>query len=98
MCLCTNYFLRSHVRGGLVDETKLAHAAQHVLAPLGCTLRIGDRVVARRPLWHARQRRGLTQRELVELLAEVGFCSRRDAISALPEEDHIEIQREDFLL
>ena len=96
--LGTNYFVRGRVGGGLVDEAELAHAAQHVLAAFGGALRIGDRVVLRRPLRHARQRGRFAERELVELLAEVGFRRRGHAVGALAEEDHVEIQREDFLL
>ena len=94
----TNYFVRSGLGGGGVDEAELDHPAQHVFAPVGRTLRIADRIVFRRPLRHACQRGSLAQGEIVELLAEVGFRGGGDAIGALPEEDHVEIQREDFFL
>ncbi len=96
--LRSNYFLRGRVHGGLVDEAEFAHAAQHVVAALRRALRIRDRVVTRRRLRHARQRRGLAERELVELFAEVGFRRRGDSVGALSEEDHVQVQREDFLL
>ena len=94
----TNYFMRSGLGGGCVDESELDHPAQHVFAPVGSALRIADRIVFRRPLRHACQRGSLAQREIVELLAEIGFRGGGDAVGALPEEDHVEIQRENFFL
>ena len=96
--LRSNYFLRGRIGRRRVDEAELAHAAQHVAAAFGGARRIGDRVETRRRLRHARERRRLAERELVERFAEVGFRRRRHAIGALAEEDHVEIQREDFLL
>ena len=98
MRLRPNYFLRCRLGRRGVDVSELAHAAQHVTAALGGARGIGDRVEIRRRLRDARERRGLADREVVELLAEVGFRGGRHAIGALPEEDHVEIQRENFLL
>ena len=45
-----------------------------------------------------RDQRELRQRQLIDRLAEVDLGRGADAVGALTEEDHVEIQREDFLL
>ena len=93
MRLRTNYFIGRGVGGGLIDEAELAHATQHVFAAFGRALWIRDRIVVRWRLRHARQGRGLAEREIVELLAEVGFRRGRHTIGALTEEDYVQVER-----
>jgi hypothetical protein len=81
-----------------ISATYGASTSQYILATLRGTLRIGDRVVERRPLRYPRQGGGFTERKVIELLAEVGLRGRGHAVGALAEEDHVEIQRENFLL
>jgi hypothetical protein len=62
-----------------------------------CKLGIADRIGTRRRLRDARQRGDFGQRELVELLAEIGFGGCRDTIRPLAEVDHVQVQPEDLL-
>ena len=44
----TNYFVGCGLDGGCIDESELEHPAQDILAPVGRTLRVRDRVELRR--------------------------------------------------
>ena len=90
--------LAGALRGGGIDVLELQHLPQHIAAPRLRRLRVGDRVVARRRLRNAGERRGLGHRELIERLAEIGFRGRGDAVGALAEEDHVQIGLQDLLL
>ena len=90
--------LVSRLGGRRVDEAEFAHASQYIAAPFNGAGRVGDRIDLRRRLRHARESRRLAERELVQLLAEVGFRRGGHAVRALAEENHVEIEREDFFL
>src|SRR6187431_288054 len=77
---------------------ELQHAAKHVATAFGGGCRIGDRIEVRRRLRDARERRGLADGEVIERLAEVRLGGGRHSIGSLAEKDHIQIQRENFLL
>ncbi len=83
---------------GVVDRAGLAHPPQHVAAPRGRPLGARDRVQSRRPLRDTRENRDLGDRELAQVLTEVGTRGRRHAVRALTEEVGVEIELEDLLL
>jgi hypothetical protein len=82
----------------LRDLARLDHAPQHVRAARGGAFDAGDRIVERRGTRQARDQRRLREREVGRTLLEVHLGGGADAVGALPEEDPVEIERQDFLL
>ncbi len=74
------------------------HAPQHIVAPLDCPLRVGDRIVAGRRLRQSGDHGHLAQRQLTRRLAEVHQGRRPDAVGALAQEDLVEVDLQDLFL
>src|SRR5690606_9899234 len=80
------------------DQTELEHPPEHVAAPRRGVRRARDRVHDRWALRNAREDRDLGQRQLIELLVEVGLRGRDDAVRLIAKERRIEEELEDLLL
>ena len=89
------------VQGGLVlgvrDRAGLVHPPQNVRAPRGRPLDARDWIEVRGAVRNAREQRDLRDRELVEILTEIGPGRRHDAVRALPEEARVHVEIEDLL-
>ena len=95
---CHHGFGMGFARCGQVDVANLGHAPQHVIAAYCGRCRVGDRVIARRHLDDAGQCGGFRHAQLRQAFAEIGLGRCRHAVAALPEENHVQISGEDFLL
>ena len=84
--------------GRFVDVAELAHAAQHVAAPLSRLLDARNGILARRRLEDSGEQCRLARVHVGERLAEVGFGRGREPVGALAEELRVHEEREDLLL
>ena len=86
-------------RGGVLgvgDVVVLAHVAEHVALALARELDVVRRCVLRRRRDEAGEHRGLGDREVVDLFAEVRLGRRADAVRTVTEIDVVEIDRQDL--
>ena len=81
-----------------VDEPELPHASEHVVATGERTLRVDDRIEARRSLGQSGEHRDLGKIEFVERTTVVEPGRGAHSIGAMAEEDLVEVELEDLLL
>ncbi len=98
MRACQNRFVLRRGVSGVIDVPQVAHAAEHIRAPPLGELGIGNRVVVRRGLGESGNGGRLGHGKLVERFSKEGFGCRRNAISALAEENNIKVKAENLLL
>ncbi len=84
--------------GLVVEVIEFAHAAQHVGAPVGCSLEACRRVEPGRRLQDPGEQRRFARIDVGERLAEVGLGAGGESVGALAEELGVHEQREDLVL
>ncbi len=82
----------------LRDVTQIEHALQDVFLTDFRALRIHDRVVRRRRLRQAGEHRGLGERDVLQVLAEIHARRGREAVRALAQIDLVHVQLENLVL
>ena len=82
----------------LGDVAVLGHLADDPVPPLGGFLLLAERMIVVRRLGQGREIGDLLDREVLELLVEVGEARRGDAVGADAEIDLVEIELEDLVL
>ena len=86
-------------RGGAVAQIVLAgHDGEDEVPPCQGPVRMPSRRVDRRPAGQRREGGALGHGEAVDALAEEVLARGLDAVGAVPEVDHVEVEREDLLL
>ena len=83
---------------GRIDPAEFEHAAQDVRTPLDRPFDARHRVVERGRTRQAGDQRGLRQGQVGDRLVEIHLGRGADAVGALPEENPVQVQRQDFLL
>ncbi|CAB4945462.1 unannotated protein [freshwater metagenome] len=83
---------------GMSDTPRILHALEDHIAPQGRQPRVGDRVVGRRPLQHARQRGRLGQGDLGQPHSEVALGGRGHTVSPPTEVDGVQVGGEHAVL
>ena len=84
---------------GLGDHPQRHHTRQDVgVAALQVARGVGDRIGAGGKLGRADQRGQFTQGQLIQLLAVIELCRRRDAVGAMAEEALVEVKLQDLVL
>ncbi len=83
---------------GLIDKAILAHLPQHPVAPFDRALFMAFGHIVGRPLGQDRQIGELGQRQVFQILVEIGVGGGGDAECVPPERDLVEIEFENLLL
>ena len=89
-------FCRVSLRLG--DEAVFHHAVENVELPDARTLGVDNRVVQRRRFRQARQHSRFSQVDVLDGLAEIGFCSGGKAIGPVSQEDLVHVDFQDLVL
>jgi hypothetical protein len=95
---------RSELGGGralplvLANVAVAVHLAQHIVAAVERLLRCPDRIIVRRRLGQHREIGRFGQRQVADVLIEIGARRRLDAVGVAAEEDGIEIEFQNLLL
>ena len=84
--------------GFVVDVLLLVHLAQDRLLPALVVLFVIEGIVVGRHVGDADDRGGFGEREILDVLAEIGLCRGLHAVAALTEVDRVQVPLHDLLL
>ena len=82
----------------LIDLAQFEHATQHIGPSLSCPRGARNGVVERGRPRQPGDQRSVRQRQVAYALVEINLRRGADTVRALPEEDSIQIERQDLLL
>ena len=81
----------------LIDIAQRQHSSEHIRAARQGSLRIRNRIHARRRFGQRGQHGRLRHRQLIQRFTEIHLCRRLDPVSAVAQKNLVQIERHDLL-